>query len=274
MSVYEALVPVMTSNTTPEGECGASSVYSGFPAYYAFNGTTYDRTLNGRYWSAASGVSNAYVYYKFISPVTIYNFKFVSSEARGTADNNTTVVLIGSDDGTNWDDIQTYNIVAKAYTTRMVYELSVKHPKTYLYFGIKFPAWPQGSANAGEVQFYGHFGEHVNSTGNLDAIKDWLNASLYNKDELNNLLIQNNSGLQAYELTITDGSLGQMIKMIGQTSGKEYNVCLDGYISNTGAYKGLFWFTAGEHVKIFDVDSGTEILEHTLDDYIDNISLT
>lgn len=379
MSDFRALVPVMTSNTTPEGECGASSVLSGFPAYYAFNGTTYDRSKNGRYWSA-NGATNQYVYYKFTSPVKVSSFSFVSSEANGSAQNDTTVVLIGSNDGTNWTDIQTYDIVAKPATVRTVYELAVNHPATYLYFGIKFPNWPQGNAQAGEVQFYsdeqvlvpvmtsnttptgygecicssnyganydayiafngstfnlsqagtfwgpttqdntqwvgfkfltkkivthikfktaqeyssgGYSGDieviasndavnwtvlkaytitspywtnpdptisldvpknkgylcyavrfkyqyanagemqfygdpnpHEDAAGDITAIRDWLNSSLYNKDEITDLFVQNNSGLQAYDLTLI-GEQDQLIRVVGQTSGKSYTICLD-----------------------------------------------
>lgn len=67
---------------------------------------------------------------------------------------------------------------------------------------------------------------HIKSTGNMNAIRDWLNASLYNKEEIQNLFIDHNgSGLKAYDLTIT-GEPEQMIKMVGQTSGRTYNVCL------------------------------------------------
>ena len=68
--------------------------------------------------------------------------------------------------------------------------------------------------------------QHLKSTGNINAIRDWLNASLYNKEEIQNLFIDHNgSGLKAYDLTIT-GEPEQMIKMVGQTSGRVYNVCL------------------------------------------------
>lgn len=68
--------------------------------------------------------------------------------------------------------------------------------------------------------------------GDIEAIRDWYNASLYNKEEIEDLFIQNDSGLQAYDLTISNGEPERMIKMIGQTSGKVYNVCLSGILGD------------------------------------------
>ena len=38
-------------------------------------------------------------------------------------------------------------------------------------------------------------------------------------------------------------------------------------------YHGLLWFGQGEDVKIFDSDSGEELLEHTLSERKDEIEL-
>lgn len=38
-------------------------------------------------------------------------------------------------------------------------------------------------------------------------------------------------------------------------------------------YHGLFWFGQGENVKIFDADSGDELIEHTLSERTDEIEL-
>lgn len=66
----------------------------------------------------------------------------------------------------------------------------------------------------------------VDKTGDITAIRDWLNSSLYNKDEITDLFVQNSSGLQAYDLTFV-GDEDQFIKVVGQTSGKSYTICLD-----------------------------------------------
>lgn len=63
--------------------------------------------------------------------------------------------------------------------------------------------------------------------GSTEAIRDWLNASLYNKEEIDDLFIQNNqAGLIPYDLMIIGDQPEQMIKLVGQTSGKTYNICL------------------------------------------------
>ena len=63
--------------------------------------------------------------------------------------------------------------------------------------------------------------------GSTEAIRDWFNASFYNKEEIDNLFIQNNQqGLIPYDLTIIGDQPEQMIKLVGQTSGKTYNICL------------------------------------------------
>ena len=39
-------------------------------------------------------------------------------------------------------------------------------------------------------------------------------------------------------------------------------------------YHGLFWFDQGEDVKIFDADSGDELIEYTLSERKDEIELS
>ena len=71
----------------------------------------------------------------------------------------------------------------------------------------------------------------IKSSGSTEAIRDWLNASLYNKEEIDDLFIQNNqAGLIPYDLTITGDQPEQLIKLVGQTSGKTYNICLGGLV--------------------------------------------
>ena len=115
---------------------------------------------------------------------------------------------------------------------------------------------------------------HSQFAGSAEAIRDWFNASFYNKEEIENLFIQNNSGLQAYDLTIYNGEPEQLIQVEGQTSDQVYNLCLAGILEDdTYAYHGLLWFEPDEDIKIYDVESGEELLEYTLDELIDEIEL-
>lgn len=69
--------------------------------------------------------------------------------------------------------------------------------------------------------------------GSTEAVRDWFNASFYNKEEIDNLFIQNNQqGLIPYDLTIIGDQPEQMIKLVGQTSGKTYNICLAALIGD------------------------------------------
>lgn len=42
---------------------------------------------------------------------------------------------------------------------------------------------------------------------------------------------------------------------------------------DTYCYHGMFFFSHSEDVKIFDSESGEELLEHSLDEYVDTIEL-
>ena len=67
--------------------------------------------------------------------------------------------------------------------------------------------------------------------GSTEAIRDWFNASFYNKEEIDNLFIQNNQqGLIPYDLTIVSDVPNQFVKLVGQTSGKVYQLSLEGII--------------------------------------------
>lgn len=67
----EALVPTMTSNTTPSGECFASSVYANldkYKAWRAFQNLNDGQGSNGNSWqSAENQTTNEYIGYKFAS---------------------------------------------------------------------------------------------------------------------------------------------------------------------------------------------------------------
>lgn len=113
------------------------------------------------------------------------------------------------------------------------------------------------------------------SSGSIEAIRDWLNASLYNKEEIDDFFIQNNQqGLIPYDLTISSEVQDQFIKLVGQTSGKIYRVCLASILEDDTkyVYHGLFWFSQDEDVKIFNTDN-KELIEYSLNKRADEIKI-
>lgn len=93
-SVLNAKVPVMTSNTTPEGEGLIGAHYGSDIAWYAFDGNagTYARPLND--------IGN-YIGYRFVPNVRIFKLYF-----KGIIDYSATISykLQQSSDGTTWLD--------------------------------------------------------------------------------------------------------------------------------------------------------------------------
>lgn len=282
MAEIKALVPAMTSVNTPEGECilyaTGGSPAGDAPFYRVFDGNP--STIGG--WANndvnGTGTKDAYIGYHFTKPI-----KCDYAEFRWGGKNDSRyafgVKLQGSNDGTNWVDLsEPVDIQMKTDPTI----IESTKPNTYFtYLCIRYVSYSTisniGYPQANEIQFYGTDDpSRIKSSGSTEAIRDWLNASLYNKEEIDELFIRNNqSGLIPYDLMITGDQPGQMIKLVGQTSGKTYNICLAAILGGTDkyCYYGLLWFGQGEDVKIFDSDSGKELLEHTLSERKDEIEL-
>ena len=91
-----ALVPTMTSNTTPEGECFADSSDGSDLPYKAFDGND----ASGSRWisNVARGTA-CYVGYKFTSAVKCVKAKVIPNVLTST------IKYQASNDGTNWTDI-------------------------------------------------------------------------------------------------------------------------------------------------------------------------
>ena len=233
MAEIKSLVPAMTSVNTPEGECilyaTGGSPAGDAPFYRVFDGNP--STIGG--WANndvnGTGTKDAYIGYHFTKPI-----KCAYAEFRWGGENDSRYIfgvkLQGSNDGTNWIDLsESINIQKK--TTPTVIE-STKPDKYFTYLCIRYVSYSAptntGYPQAHEIQFYGTDDPpHIKSSGSTEAIRDWLNASLYNKEEIDDLFIQNNqSGLIPYDLMIVGDQPEQMIKLVGQTSGKTYNICL------------------------------------------------
>lgn len=108
-----------------------------------------------------------------------------------------------------------------------------------------------------------------NCAGNIEAIRDWINASIYSKSEIDYFFNKMQQGLSGYDLTFTGFQPEQYIRVVGQTSGTTYNIYMN---EITGRYHGLFFFLLDEDIDVIDVDSGTTLINnYTLNNRIDTI---
>ncbi len=136
----QALVPTMTSNTTPSGVCVASSEDN--PAYYAFNGNT----SNG--WSSTTvGTSNlGRIGYKFTEPVDINKVSLLHFNSASF-----TCKVQYSDDGVNWTDVEDSTFTAVQNTQANISFDTGSH----LYWAVYYlSASTSTRASVNELQFY------------------------------------------------------------------------------------------------------------------------
>ena len=94
----QALVPTMTSNTTPSGECFGSSYDSSDTYYKAFDGND----ASGSRWIASTARGTAcYIGYHFTTATECVKAKFIQD----TAITSTTAIIQGSNDRETWIDL-------------------------------------------------------------------------------------------------------------------------------------------------------------------------
>lgn len=142
-------VPVMTSNTAPEGEAKAYSELSGYEAWKAF-----DETEDGNSsWISNNATDNiGWIQYKFVNPICVK--RFYASRKDDSPVKNKSVKISYSNDGTNWKDAYTHgaydNIILDEIIDNNVYAL-------YWRFTVEYDR-PSGNVtriNLFKLQFYG-----------------------------------------------------------------------------------------------------------------------
>lgn len=110
--VLVPLVPTMTSNTTPSGECIANGYISGYPEYYGFD-KVIDSGNNAHCWAVAG--TSGWLGYHFPRPVKVDQIVLTQRTESGAGQNQNvkTATIQYSDDGIVWVDdangIQTYS---------------------------------------------------------------------------------------------------------------------------------------------------------------------
>ena len=139
-----ALVPAMTSNTTPSGKCIASADSTN--AYKAFNQNASD------FWG--SGVSSsASIGYMFSSKTKVKYIEITNRSDSGiTSPKN--LIVQGSDDGTNWNDIVNYT--NSNTTNGDKWKINVNANTAYKYWRLNITSLNSQYLNIAEIQLYGY----------------------------------------------------------------------------------------------------------------------
>lgn len=139
-----ALVPIMTSNSTPSGLASASTEYGIGLAFKAFDGDDNTR------WSSNSGSATQSLTYAFDTAKKISKYKIVSN---GT-DRITSWDLRASNDNSQWTVLGTYT-----RSSIINEEIDVTTTQSYKYYQIYVTGSARGISTAGcaieTVQYYG-----------------------------------------------------------------------------------------------------------------------
>ena len=142
-SVLNVKVPTMTSNTTPSGECIASTSITQYPPFQAFDGN--DSTI----WAPTAG-GEQYVGYVFPQAVKIFKIRcLVNSQQYPYRPWD----IIGkySDNGTSWTNATTTSPgTAQISDTSLITTVTTAH-RYWAVFCLNY----SGTENTNTVQFYG-----------------------------------------------------------------------------------------------------------------------
>lgn len=147
----ENLIPVMTSNTSPEGIASASGIVNGFPAYLAM-----DRENVSGSDSWMVGSSYGWLSYEFSAPQKIskYIIKPRHHMSYGVEQSPKNWTFEGSDDGIAWNILDTRdNIIDWVVSDEK--EFSFENNKEYKKYRINISS-NNGGANIaiGELQMF------------------------------------------------------------------------------------------------------------------------
>lgn len=180
----EALVPTMTSNTTPYGEVIRSAIYSsGYDSYYAF-----DNDVSTR-WNGDNNSANQYIGYHFTEPALVEG---VSMKVYGTSAWSPlkSYKLQGSNDGTGWSDIKSGSIEQHSSDFDSYIDIHDNN-QYYLYIRLlNIESYGSGYSNAVSLyslQFHGQsilnseramyfIGQNNYASDTLLDDSDWLDA--------------------------------------------------------------------------------------------------
>lgn len=168
------ITPIMTSDNTPAPySCYASSVWSGYPAWKAFDG---DDTYSS-YWHVVSGGSG-YLVFDFGSPTSVAAFNLYNVAYAGSYDPYS-IKVYGSHDGETFELIQAFTKGSGALTKDSIFYFD----KQVTYRTYKFDMITRGSYLA--IQELRMFEDTDQTIKISNKIKDKVLKTI-----LNNSLIQ------------------------------------------------------------------------------------
>lgn len=149
-SVLNVKVPVMTSNTTPSGECGGNGYYHNY--WYAFDGVTSDHWTSDK----TGKTPNARVWYKFPLAKLIKAFKYMPRQDSIANSSPSNYTIDGSNDGTNWTTLYT-GTGESAPSAGQYVAHSMPNATNYQYLSMFISTTTGGGERIGlaVMQFYG-----------------------------------------------------------------------------------------------------------------------
>ena len=131
-------VPIMTSNTAPEGTASASSIQSS--SYDAFKAL--DKNTN-THWRAASGPPQ-WLQYQFTSQVFVHTIQITGVGASGNQNNPNSITIQVSNNNINFVDVATFNQEFTCTATT----LYIAYANYFQYWRVKVNTTVGGGADA------------------------------------------------------------------------------------------------------------------------------
>ena len=165
----EALVPPMTSNTTPSGEVSASSIYdSSSQPWQAFSGDTTLRWL--------SSTTSGWLRYKFPEPKKASFMKLLPDYSAGNQRIKECQVF-ASNDGSLWSELT--SILTLPNNQGVTYYIPLSNVNNYLYYELRiYSNYPTSQYNitaVTDIQYYGE-PEGVSAGGNNELTKIYVGS--------------------------------------------------------------------------------------------------
>lgn len=242
---YKDLIPKMTSNTTPSGVCSASSnAGNNYLPFYAFDK---DYGYDPYTWATTQALPQ-WICYQFPEPKCVRRLVTVNrNEDSVSSPHNRAVssfIFQGSNDGTNWTDLEQCTSPSSASHYKNTYDIENEDSYSYyrLYITGNFNNATGTGCGFAEIEMYDFNLGGV--AGDIDAIRDWFNSTRFCKDDINIFFKQYlNDGLNPYYITI-NGKPNELVTITGDTSQKEYEIML----GSSGKIKALLFFDLGEDI--------------------------